>query len=62
MTSKEELFSQILDIARPIPAFLSADEREAEEKERLAFAKQCGWLEMDATELERVLEQVGRNR
>jgi len=42
MTSKEELLQEILDTARPIPAFLSVTEREAEEKERLAFAKKCG--------------------
>ena len=62
MASREDLFRQVLETARPIPHFLSTTEQEAEEKERLAYAKKCGWLEMDATELERVLEQVGRNR
>jgi hypothetical protein len=62
MASREELFSQILDIARPIPAYLSKAEQEREERERLAYAKQCGWDKMDTTVFERELEQVGRNR
>lgn len=59
---RNELLRQIMDEVRPIPPDISDVERERLEKERWIFAQQCGWPNMDAKQLEKVLPQVGRNR